>query len=136
MIPLLLAACATPTDSGKTPGDDTADTAGTDSGTPDTAETGDSGGACGDGTDGTNWYRDADADGHGDPASAELACYAPSGFIAEGDDCVRQRHPSQSVARVVSSISGSAITKAMVDLRRTNFFIVMPRRAGGSPAPL
>ncbi len=83
----LLAACATPTDSGKSPGDDTADTAGSDSGTGDTAETGETGGACGDGTDGTNWYRDADADGHGDPASAELACYAPAGFIAVGDDC-------------------------------------------------
>src|SRR5450759_2819486 len=36
----------------------------------------------------------------------------------------------------MSSISGSAMTKAIVDLRRTNFFIVMRRRAGDGPVRL
>ena len=33
------------------------------------------------------WYRDADWDGHGDPESAVVACEAPAGHVAEGDDC-------------------------------------------------
>ena len=33
------------------------------------------------------WYEDADQDGFGDPASAELACDQPTGFVASSDDC-------------------------------------------------
>jgi len=45
------------------------------------AETG-----CADGAPGT-WYADADADGHGDPASATTACEAPPFAVEVGDDC-------------------------------------------------
>ncbi|MBN2801116.1 MAG: hypothetical protein JXX28_18400 [Deltaproteobacteria bacterium] len=37
--------------------------------------------------DASRWYTDADADGHGDPLTATLACEAPEGGIAIGDDC-------------------------------------------------
>ncbi len=46
-----------------------------------------------DATDATIWYRDADGDGHGqpadpaDPASTKTACEAPQGYAALGDDC-------------------------------------------------
>jgi hypothetical protein len=33
------------------------------------------------------FYADADADGHGDPARGRLACRAPAGHVALGDDC-------------------------------------------------
>ena len=33
------------------------------------------------------WYRDADGDGHGDPADASAACDAPEGRVAAPDDC-------------------------------------------------
>jgi len=36
---------------------------------------------------GTDWYADTDGDGHGDPAAVETACVAPTGHVAEGDDC-------------------------------------------------
>ena len=36
---------------------------------------------------GTPWYSDADGDGHGDPATAVVACEAPEGLIADGTDC-------------------------------------------------
>jgi len=35
----------------------------------------------------TAWYTDADSDGYGDPGTAQLACLAPSGMIADGTDC-------------------------------------------------
>ena len=38
--------------------------------------------------DGDTWfYGDADGDGHGDPAVAELACDPPAGFVTTDDDC-------------------------------------------------
>ena len=37
--------------------------------------------------EGPLWYLDADADGHGDPAQSVVACSAPSGYEAIGDDC-------------------------------------------------
>ena len=36
---------------------------------------------------GTDWYADADGDGHGDPAAIETACVAPTDHVADGDDC-------------------------------------------------
>ena len=39
------------------------------------------------GTSASSWYRDADGDGYGDPASAIVACAAPVGTIADGSDC-------------------------------------------------
>jgi len=33
------------------------------------------------------WYADADGDGWGDESSAEQACDAPSGYVADGGDC-------------------------------------------------
>jgi len=33
------------------------------------------------------FYRDADSDGHGDPATTTLACQAPDGYVAGGTDC-------------------------------------------------
>ncbi|MEE2752113.1 MAG: MopE-related protein [Myxococcota bacterium] len=35
----------------------------------------------------TPWYSDSDSDGYGDEASAQVACLAPSGMIADGTDC-------------------------------------------------
>lgn len=37
--------------------------------------------------DGTPWYLDADADGSGDSATAELLCGDPGGRVAVGEDC-------------------------------------------------
>lgn len=48
----------------------------------------DSGGA--DGTDAgcaRTWYRDADSDSYGNPASAVTSCDAPAGYVANDDDC-------------------------------------------------
>jgi hypothetical protein len=33
------------------------------------------------------WYEDSDGDGFGDNASTEVACFQPSGFVADGTDC-------------------------------------------------
>ena len=33
------------------------------------------------------FYRDADGDGHGDPASPVVSCQQPAGAVAAGDDC-------------------------------------------------
>jgi hypothetical protein len=38
-------------------------------------------------TDGTTYYRDADGDGAGDPATTKLSCDQPSGWVATADDC-------------------------------------------------
>jgi MYXO-CTERM domain-containing protein len=35
----------------------------------------------------TTWYRDADADGAGNPARTTDSCEAPWGYVAAGDDC-------------------------------------------------
>lgn len=37
--------------------------------------------------DGTTFYADGDGDGYGDVATASVACAAPEGFVASGDDC-------------------------------------------------
>ena len=51
---------------------------------------------CGDGIDndcdgevdeGVVWYRDADADGYGDPDAAVSSCDPPAGYVADGTDC-------------------------------------------------
>ncbi|MES2640058.1 MAG: putative metal-binding motif-containing protein [Myxococcota bacterium] len=36
---------------------------------------------------GTTWYADADEDGFGDPADAEVSCTAPEMFVADATDC-------------------------------------------------
>jgi hypothetical protein len=59
---------------------------GDDSGDTDTSpgtDSGDSGTPC----EKTIWYRDADGDGFGDPATSQLACVAPAGFVADATDC-------------------------------------------------
>jgi hypothetical protein len=38
-------------------------------------------------TDPTAWYPDADADGFGDGMSPVMACVAPDGYLADGEDC-------------------------------------------------
>ncbi len=40
-----------------------------------------------DATDAPTWHADADADGYGDPDTATTACAAPSGYLADGEDC-------------------------------------------------
>jgi len=40
-----------------------------------------------DSADATTWYTDGDGDGHGDAASSVVACEAPSGTVADSDDC-------------------------------------------------
>ena len=35
----------------------------------------------------TTFYRDADGDGRGDPASAPTACAAPAGHVGDANDC-------------------------------------------------
>jgi hypothetical protein len=37
--------------------------------------------------DASLWYADADGDGHGDASGVASACVAPSGYVAEPDDC-------------------------------------------------
>ena len=40
-----------------------------------------------DAVDAGTWYTDADGDGYGDPATAEVACDAPSGSVSDDTDC-------------------------------------------------
>ncbi len=37
--------------------------------------------------DAATWYPDGDGDGYGDTSGAEVACDAPLGFVANGEDC-------------------------------------------------
>ncbi|MFH1253147.1 MAG: MopE-related protein [Candidatus Uhrbacteria bacterium] len=37
--------------------------------------------------DATNWYLDNDSDGYGDVDSVDIACYQPSGYVADATDC-------------------------------------------------
>ena len=40
-----------------------------------------------DGADATNWHRDYDEDGYGDPDATREACDAPEGYTDDGTDC-------------------------------------------------
>ena len=40
-----------------------------------------------DAIDASTFYGDGDGDGYGDPSSTTAACSAPSGFVADSDDC-------------------------------------------------
>ena len=40
-----------------------------------------------DSADATSWYADADSDGYGDEATAQTACDAPVGYVADSADC-------------------------------------------------
>ncbi len=40
-----------------------------------------------DAVDAVTWYADTDADGYGDADSTDVACDAPSGFVADDQDC-------------------------------------------------
>jgi hypothetical protein len=35
----------------------------------------------------TIWYRDADADGHGNPSVTQASCTQPAGYVANTTDC-------------------------------------------------
>ncbi len=37
--------------------------------------------------DAVTWYRDADADGFGDPASTDVECSVPAGYVSTATDC-------------------------------------------------
>ncbi len=52
-----------------------------------------------------SFFADQDSDGHGDPAAAVTACFAPAGYAATGDDCDDTRidvHPG--VAEVCDGV--------------------------------
>jgi len=38
-------------------------------------------------TDPSTWYADSDGDGHGDPSASTVSCEAPTGSVANADDC-------------------------------------------------
>ncbi len=40
-----------------------------------------------DASDATTWYADTDADGYGDATVTDVACVAPSGYVADATDC-------------------------------------------------
>jgi len=40
-----------------------------------------------DAIDATAWYLDADLDGYGDPATVDVECVQPAGYVADGSDC-------------------------------------------------
>jgi hypothetical protein len=54
------------------------------------------------------WYRDADGDEHGDPASAQAACAQPVGYVSDAGDC-------DDTAGAVWSVPGEVRSVTFVD---------------------
>ncbi len=48
--------------------------------------------------DASTWYIDADTDTYGNPAISEVACYQPSGYVADNTDCDDARTLSNPAA--------------------------------------
>lgn len=58
----------------------------------------------------TTFYRDADGDGFGDPATELISCTAPTGYVANGSDCYdanKDAHPGQEMWFVPNRGDGS-----------------------------
>jgi hypothetical protein len=70
------------------------------------------------------WYRDADGDAHGDPASSQAACAAPLGYVADAGDC-------DDTNGAVWSVPGEARSVAFADA--TSLTWAAPAASGGSP---
>jgi hypothetical protein len=69
------------------------------------------------------WFRDADGDTHGDPASTQAACAQPAGYVSDAADC-------DDTNPAVWSVPGEAGSIAFADATTLTF--APPAAPGGS----